>query len=86
MGFLNFLTQSHNFFAGVGENPILSLVNVYDLSKDRRQDESHTDYVIFVAKECQSKVITSEDGACLPKFRKNGERSCVPGIGVTSWE
>ena len=28
-------------------------------------------------------MITSGDGACLPKFRKNGERSCVPGIGVT---
>ena len=39
LGCLNFLTQSRNFLAGVGENPILSLENVYDLSKDRRQGE-----------------------------------------------
>ena len=42
LGFLNFLTQSHNFLTGVGEDQILSLVDVvdvYDLSKDGRQGE-----------------------------------------------
>ena len=37
--FLNFLTQSHNFLAVVGEDRILSLVDVYDLLKDGRQGE-----------------------------------------------
>ena len=41
--------------------------------------------MIFVVKEGQEEM-PSGDGAGLPKFRKNGQRSYIPGIGVILWE
>ena len=39
VGFLDFLTQSHNFLAGAGKDWSLFVVNVYDLLKDGKQGD-----------------------------------------------